>query len=694
MPMVKGHLIPALLLSCCFVVHAQLTVLVQEDFKDNHLGWHEEADDSHSIKIKNGHYEIITPAGGWMTYIYPGLDEQKDFLFEASFTQTEGSTDNGFGFIWGYDEKSKINAFVISTNGYAKVWTYDEARKDAKEWKKIENIKPLGLANRLKVEQQRGWMKFFVNGEEVFNIKALPWYGKTLGFVTYTNMRLLVDDFILKSDMEINLPANMPKGLVKENLGAMVNTEYDEVTPKISVDGKIMYFARKHSTENTGGVQDASDIWFSTTTDGITWAKSKNLGAPVNSERVNNIVSIGQDNNSILMATATDFELFERTTSGWRSAGLLGVHYENEHKYFEASQSPDGKSIVFTAKNKHNLYYREDREEKDVFVSLKDSDGKWSFPINLGPVINTNGNEASPVLAADGRTLYFASDGHPGYGGLDIFMSKRIGDSWTNWTKPINLGPEINTFGFDAYYTVPASGDVAYLCTSAGGFGKSDIVRIKLPLSVKPDPVVLVFGKVLNAKTNKPVQAEIIFENIVTRKEAGEAKSDPATGDYRVVLPYGTNYGLHARAKGFLSVNENLELISISTYTELKKDLLLVPIEVGEAIALNNVFFEQGKPVLKPESYPELDRLVAILKENTTMEIALSGHTDNVGNPTSLIALSQARVGAVKDYLVKNGIAASRITGKGYGSEKPLVKNDTEEHRKMNRRVEFKVTKK
>jgi outer membrane protein OmpA-like peptidoglycan-associated protein len=258
----------------------------------------------------------------------------------------------------------------------------------------------------------------------------------------------------------------------------------------------------------------------------------------------------------------------------------------------------------------------------------------------------------------------------------------------------VNLGPEINTFGFDAYYTVPASGDVAYLCTSAGGYGKSDIVQIKLPQSVKPDPVVLVLGKVLNAKTRRPVQADIIFENLVSGKEAGEAISDPATGDYRIALPYGVNYGLHARAKGYLSVNENLELVDIKNYTEINKNLLLVPIEVGEAIQLNNVFFEQGRPILKSESYPELDRLVVILKDNPTMEIELSGHTDNVGNPNSLVVLSQARVGAVKDYLVKNGIASSRITGKGYGAAKPMVKNDSEEHRRMNRRVEFKVTKK
>jgi outer membrane protein OmpA-like peptidoglycan-associated protein len=191
-----------------------------------------------------------------------------------------------------------------------------------------------------------------------------------------------------------------------------------------------------------------------------------------------------------------------------------------------------------------------------------------------------------------------------------------------------------------------------------------------------------------------PVEAGIAFENLATHLEVGEAISDPATGEYRVALPYGVNYGLHAKAKGYISVNENLELVDVRTYTELQKDLYLVPIEVGEAIQLNNVFFEQGRPLLKPESYPELDRLVQVLKENPTIEIELSGHTDNVGNPAALLSLSQERVATVKDYLVKNGIHGSRITGRGYGATRPLVKNDTEANRRMNRRVEFKITKK
>lgn len=673
----------------------QQKILIQEDFSTNHRGWYTYSGNGNSILVNKGVYEFDTPEGGWISYIRPAIFQDRDFYAEAKFTQLNGNDNNGFGFIWGYESESKrLNNFVISLNGYAKVWASDETRSDAKEWKKIEGINGMGKANVLRMEQRNGQLTFFVNGKELLRMKALPWYGKGFGFVTYTKMKMTVDDFVLAGHTRINLPEKLTTGLVKENLGQQVNTEYNEVTPNISVDGKMLLFTRKNSPDNLGGTEDASDVWYSTSADGITWSMSKNMGEPVNSAKVNNITAIGQDNNTILLATGNDFELFERAANSWRSKGTIGVYYENEHRYFEATRSADGKAILFAAKNRKSLFYKDNKEEKDIFVTLKNAQGKWSEPINLGASINTSGNEASPFLAADGKTLYFASDGHPGYGDMDIFMSKRLDDTWTRWSTPVNLGPEINSFGFDAYYTLPASGDYAYMCTSAGGFGESDIVRIKLPEMIRPDPVVLVVGKVLNAKTKKQVEAAIIFENLVTRKETGEAISDPATGDYRVALPYGVNYGLHAKAKGYLSVNENLELVDVRTYTELQKDLYLVPIEIGEAIQLNNVFFEQGRPLLKPESYPELDRLVKILKDNPTMEIELSGHTDNVGNPNALLNLSQQRVATVKTYLVKNGIHGSRITGKGYGASQPLVKNDTEEHRRMNRRVEFTITKK
>lgn len=669
---------------------AQLSVTLNEDFSSNKMGWYE----GDGVKIKNGYYEIDAPEGGWQLYINPHINTEKDFSVEATFTQQEGNVDNGFGFIWGFDKKDKLNNFVITTNGYVKVYSDEESRTEAKEWIQTKLVKPLNQGNRLKIEQLKGKIKFYLNGQEVGSMSALPWFGKTIGFVCYTKMKFHVDDFVFSQQERILLPENLKTGLVKENLGTQINSPFHEVTPKIAVDGKVLFFGRKFNPKNLGGEKDGTDIWWSTMKDGH-WGPAQNVGRPVNSEDVDNIVAVGQDNNSLLVALAHDFKTYERTSTGWRDAGDLGIYYEDENEFFEACQSADGKAILFTAENKQNLYYKKNGSEKDIYVSLKDQSGRWAAPFNLGPKLNSAGDETSPFLAADGRTLYFATNGRPGYGDQDIFMTKRIGDGWTNWTTPVNLGPEINTLSFDAYYTVPASGEYAYLVSSANGYGLADLVRIKLPHEIKPEAVVLIYGKVLNAKTNEPIEADIRFENLAIGKEAGEAISNPKTGEYRIALPYGADYGFRAVANGFLSVNENIDLVQTDkSYKEIQEDLMLTPIEVGQAVQLQNVFFIQGKPELKPESYPELDRLADILKDNVNMEIELSGHTDNRGDKSANYDLSDDRVKTVMAYLVSKGINKSRMKGQGYGGSRPIVPNDTDEHREMNRRVDFKIVKK
>jgi outer membrane protein OmpA-like peptidoglycan-associated protein len=690
--MIRFFLSCILLLSIS-VGHSQTRATIKENFSNNHRGWLEYQKDNYSIAVRDGVYIIDSPESGWVSHASPDFIGTEDFTMEATFSLKAGADNMGFGFVWGYSfEASKFNNFVIAETGYAKVFSSDDSRTDAKGWKKIEAVKNGGAPNRLKIVQENGIMHFFVNGTEVISLPALPWFGKSIGLISQGKMKVAIDDLEINYATRINLPAQV-KVVEKENLGLAVNSPYNEIDPIITMDGKKLFFNRRETPDNTGGITDEGDIWFSQLNSDNTWGKAVNIGAPVNSASANNLLAVSQDNNTLYLAKKTDIDLYQNTETGWVRVDPLGLLHNNESHYFVATLAASGKAILFAAKNKQSLYYR-DVDERDLFVSLKDENGKWGTPINLGAVINTELNDDTPFLASDGKTLYFASEGHPGYGKHDIFMSKRLDDTWTNWSTPINLGPNINTFRFDAYYTIPASGDYAYMCTSTDGVGLSDIVRINLKEIPKPDPVVLVLGKVLNAKTNKPVVANIVFEDLANGQQRGEATSNGKTGQYSVVLPYGTNYGLHAIAKGYLSVNENLELVSISTYTEMQKNLLLVPIEVGEAIQLNNVFFEQGKPILKAESYLELDRLVQIMNENPTMEIELTGHTDNSGNPTTLVVLSQNRVGVVKKYLVSKGISASRITGQGYGGKKPLAKNDTEENRKLNRRVEFKIVKK
>jgi outer membrane protein OmpA-like peptidoglycan-associated protein len=552
----------------------------------------------------------------------------------------------------------------------------------------------MGQENKLKVEQIQNVLSFYLNGKKVVATRAFPWHGKYVGFVTYTKMTLLIDNYVFRHDIRINLPNDMPTSGVRENLGGNVNSRFDEVSPKISSDGKTLYFGRKHSPENVGGITDREDIWESHTSDGMMWSRSVNLGEPINTPFTNNLVSVSTDNNSFLFHANDGFAFRHRTSTGWSSMEDLGIRFNNESDFLEGSLSPDGKAILFVAKLKANAFYKPAEKERDIYVCVKRADGTWSPPIHTGRVLNSPGDEYSPFLSADNKTLYFASNGRAGYGDVDIFMSRRLSDGWTQWSEPVNLGLGVNTVGFDAYYTLPASGDYGYMVSNIKSEGLTDIIRFKLPEMVQPDPVVLVQGKVLNAKTQKPLEAFIRFDDLNSGKEVGEARSDPRTGEYRIVLPVGKKYGYHAEAGGYLSVNENLELVNLEEYSELRKDLLLVPIEIGESIQLKNVFFVQSKAVLLPESYPELDRLVRIMKDNRTIEIDLEGHTDGRGDPRANIALSVERVGAVKEYLVSKGISEKRIVGKGYGGAKPMVSNDTEENRQLNRRVEFKITKK
>jgi outer membrane protein OmpA-like peptidoglycan-associated protein len=672
---------------------AQLPVVIKETFDLNTYGWLESETTEHKLYFHEGKYIIQAPEGGWMSLVSPYVETSKDFSLEAEFTQIDGPDNHGIGFIWGYNDKDN-NHFIFSSNGYYRISTSDYTRNISADWQKTDMVKPMGEVNKLKIVQKKGGLYYYINDRLVETTTSFPWFGGYLGFVVYARMKVSVDNFVFAHDIRINLQNTKQPVGARENLGPLVNSMYDEVSPKISLDGKTLYFGRKLSPENIGGITDKEDVWETHTLDGKTWSKSANLGPPVNTTTTNNLISVSVDNNTLLFHTSEGFGFMHRTVHGWSDMEDLHISFNNESDYLEGNLSPDGKAIIFVARLKSNAFYKADSKERDIYVCVKKKDGSWSSPIHTGKVLNSAGDEYSPFLSADGRTLYFATDGRPGYGHVDVFMSKRLSDGWTQWSEPVNLGLGVNTVGFDAYYTLPAAGDYGYMVSTLKSVGLSDIIRFKVPREIRPDPVVLVVGRVLNAKTQKPLQATIRFDDLTTGKEVGEARSDPRHGDYKIVLPWGKNYGYHAASPGYISVNENLELVGASQYNEVTKDLLLIPIEVGESIQLKNVFFVISKSELKSESFPELDRLVEIMKENRTMEIELGGHTDSRGNAEDNMQLSILRVQAVKKYLVDKGIAASRITGKGYGGTRPVAPSDTEANRQLNRRVEFKITKK
>lgn len=310
--------------------------------------------------------------------------------------------------------------------------------------------------------------------------------------------------------------------------------------------------------------------------------------------------------------------------------------------------------------------------------------------MSLGKDVNTEFDESTPFLAADGMTLYFSSDRPGGIGQHDIYMTRRLDESWQKWSVPVNLGKPINSEVKEGFYTLPASGDVAYLVSNHQSLGKADIFRVRTTAETRPEPVVLVKGRVYNSKTKTPVEATITYEELPSGQIAGSANFQ-SDGEYNLVLRYGKNYGIIAKSNGYIPISVNIDLQKDNAYEERRIDLEMVPIEKGLTIRINNLFFNTGKWELKEESTPEMERLVEFMKQNKKVRIEISGHTDDIGQEADNLALSENRAKAVYDYLVSKGVSSNRLLSKGFGEGKPLLENSTEENRQLNRRVEFKI---
>ena len=494
-------------------------------------------------------------------------------------------------------------------------------------------------------------------------------------------------------EASINLAENLEFDSKPQNLGTGINSRYDEIMPIISPDGRTLYFDRKDHPENTKGkIND--DIWVSHI-EGGHWTQAKNIGAPLNNDGHNFLSALTPDGHTILLGNvyesdgsmSSGLSISHWTGSSWEFPQKLQIlNYYNRNKYSEFHMGTNGNLIVMTIERDDSY------GGKDIYVSFRQTGTLlWTEPKNLGSMVNSAGTEMSPFLAADGRTLYFSSNGFSGYGSNDMYMSRRLDDSWTNWTEPKNLGPAINSPNWDAYYSIPAAGDYAYFSSENHSIGKTDIFKIKLPLDIKPDPVVLITGRVLNEKTGKPIGAEIVYETLEDGVILGTAYSSPTTGDYKIVLPAGAKYGLHAKAEGHLSINENIDLTGLKAYEEVQKDLFLVELKIGETVILNNIFFQPSSSELASDSKPELNRVVSFMKENPRVKIEVAGHTNNSCSEEWCHTLSTMRAKSVANYLLAKGVDESRITYKGYGSRKPILSNETAEGKRKNRRVEFRI---
>jgi outer membrane protein OmpA-like peptidoglycan-associated protein len=498
-------------------------------------------------------------------------------------------------------------------------------------------------------------------------------------------------DYLINYARQAKVLASQPPQLNEPvMLPSPVNSPQGEYLPMLDATGNTLYFTSKRlggfSMEAEDAKEGDEDLYFTVRTNG-TWNEPKLLPAPLNSAGNDGAASFSADGQTMIFGACGRedgvggcdlyFSLLEGTQ--WSKPQNLGNVVNSQEWDAHSTLSADGTKIIFSS-NRTGGYGGE-----DLYVVERNPFGEWGVPSNLGPTINTPLTELSPFLSQDGKTLYFSSSGHPGFGGTDIFKSVFENGKWTS---PVNLGKPLNTAGDDRYFTIGGNSEKGYISSSKMQ-GRFQIYEVDIPKDLRPQPSMVVEGIVTDAKTNVPVSANVMVEDIKTGELIAANKSNSVTGKYLVVLPAGRTYSVSANKEGFFFYSQRFDVPTTSVFKEIKKDIPLKPIEKGAKVVLNNIFFETGKATLSGESKLELERAIDLLKKNPSMMIEIGGHTDNVGDDMSNVKLSHDRAKSVRDYIVRGGIATNRLQSKGYGKMNPVADNNTEDGRQANRRTEF-----
>ena len=468
-----------------------------------------------------------------------------------------------------------------------------------------------------------------------------------------------------------------------KNAGDRINSAESEYLPCLTIDGKEFFFTRR--------VRGFDEDFFSAKWDGKDWVKAAPLGGNVNTDQNEGAQMISQDGQWLVFTACNrkdgwgscDIYISFLTPQGWSEGTNLGGQINTDQWESQPCLSPDKRDLYFASKRPGGY------GGSDIYVSHLQLNGEWTSPENLGPQINTSGDEASPFIHADNQTFYFTSNGLQGYGGPDLFYCRKgpKGD----WSVPENLGYPINTIYDEGTLFIAADAKTAYYTSdrtdSKGGL---DIYSFELPDNVRPYKTLWVKGQVLDKKTKKGLPSAVELIDLTTKQTISKVQTDER-GNYLITLPVGKDYAFNVNRKGYLFYSDNFFLSNRSPDSTYEKNIPLQPIEANASVVLKNVFFDVNKFDLKLESEAELDKLVQLMNDNPTVKIQIGGHTDNVGKPADNLVLSNNRAKAVVTYLVSKNISAQRLTAKGFGETQPVADNKTEEGRAMNRRTEMKV---
>lgn len=516
--------------------------------------------------------------------------------------------------------------------------------------------------------------------------------------VLYKGAAASVEDARLEaaSCMLLDQSTRHPWDIKLENLGSGVNTSAQEYLPCLFLDGKSLVFTRV--------VRGQEDFYISKLKDDGNWGTAEPI-SQLNTSNNEAGETISADGKTIVFVACSykdsygtcDLYISYFKKGKWTASENMGAQINSSAWDSEPSLSADGQTLYF-ASNRTGGY-----GESDIWVSQKSKDGKWQKPVPLPAPINDAYKSESPFIHPDGKSLYFRSNIKSGMGGYDLYKSNLREDG--TWSEPINLGAPINSTQDEGALVVSPDGRYGYYASNVentvdvqGGitnYGGNDIYRFEMPISLRPLPVSYVKANVVDAETNKPLVAEIELQDLSKNGKNLSFSSDE-DGSLLVCIPSGKSYGFNVSKLGYAFYSQNFQL-DTTKYTEpFMLEIKLQKLNASDKIdrkpvVLNNIFFDSGASTLHEESNFELEKLFQLLNQSPSLKIQINGHTDNVGSASDNLSLSTNRAKSVYDFLIKKGIAASRLSYKGYGETKPLVQNTDDISRQSNRRTEFEI---
>ncbi len=468
------------------------------------------------------------------------------------------------------------------------------------------------------------------------------------------------------------------------NMGPNINTAADEYSPVSTADDKTIIFTRQI---------DQNEDFYQSSNINNEWQKATYLSDKINTPNYNEgSESVSQDGKFLFFTGCNrpdgrgrcDIYVAQKKGDDWGKPFDLSPPVNTAGWESQPSISADGRTLYFVSNRKGGY------GGYDIWKSTLTPKG-WGEPENLGPNINTSYNEQSPFIHPDDSTLYFCSNGWPGMGGQDLFVSRLGKDG--QWQKPQNLGYPINTNGDESGLSLTANGSYAFFSSNKlEGYGGFDIYTFEMPPNLRPRIVTYVKGFVSDAKTKQPLEAAVEILALDNNKPVYQNYSSFEKGDFLATIASGKNYGLNISKPGYLFYSENFSLAKHQSNNPFNITVFLEPIEVGNKVILKNIFFDTNQFELKPESIAELQKMLDFLALNPTVHMEVSGHTDNVGNDELNQKLSENRAKSVYDYLVSHKVDPARLVYKGYGKTQPIAPNLTDEDRSKNRRTEFMIT--